>query len=27
VNIDFIIDVDTVREYVQPMTNTLLGKL
>jgi len=27
VNMDFIIDVDTVREYVQPMTNTLLGKL
>ena len=27
VNMDFIIDIDTVREYVQPMTNTLLGKL
>ena len=27
VNMDFIIDVDTVREYVQPFTNKLLKKL
>ena len=27
VNIDFIIDVDSVKEYVQPITNNLLGKL
>ena len=27
VNMDFIIDVDSVKEYVQPITNNLLGKL
>ena len=27
VNMDFIIDVDSVREYVQPLTNKLLEKL
>ncbi len=27
VNMDFIIDVDSVKDYVQPITNDLLGKL
>ena len=27
VNMDFIIDVDSVRDYVQPITNKLLEKL
>jgi len=27
VNMDFIIDVDSVRDYVQPLTNKLLEKL